>query len=714
MLNHTERLNEFFNHPNLKAFKEHGFLPEFKSGDAHVVGVCMFCGSYSSKSESGVKPSFHINVEEKKWDCKICGKNGGYQVFLREIINWAEEAASVRILRRLSDERGIRVSTLRAHRVGYNMVNKKFVLPVMDLENETILNIRHFKRGKNLRTTSGGNTGLYGGNVLNLSNRSEIDVVWLVEGHWDKMVMWEILRRLQIKNEVAVSVPGAQQFKSEWIALFRNKVVNVIYDNDHDYEVGNKTELGAGKKGMIKVYGMLKGQAETLNFVHWPSRFKSGFDIRDLYNRNNNSPRKTRKILINFLEDLPKDIEKSDAGQVLLKTENVYDGEGCPIEEVYEVFNKWLKLKNNDVIDMAYATIVANRLNGCPVWLFLVGPSGCGKSEVIMSFKDHKYIESISSLTANTLISGANFTGGNDPSLVPYLDKMVLAIKDYTAIMGLDRTTQIKIVSDLRDAFDGECAKIYGNGRRVKYDSKFGIIAGVTGMIDIASEGLTALGERFIRYIVPVDKTLKGERDVLRRVKANRKQGGRETMQKELRTIGNRFLNFDFGEEPEIPTEMENRLFALVQLTGILRASIVRDFRTDDISYKPMQEYCTRLADQFMGLAAALPMIKREKCFNMEHFKLLKYTAKGTIPSREEEVIRKLYKNNMNGRYTQDEISEMLRLPTTTTRKVIDNLTAFKALRKHKTKRASFTNDNALWSLHKKVLGLIEECEFYG
>ncbi|OHB52351.1 MAG: hypothetical protein A2Y12_19495 [Planctomycetes bacterium GWF2_42_9] len=176
------------------------------------------------------------------------------------------------------------------------------------------------------------------------------------------------------------------------------------------------------------------------------------------------------------------------------------------LERFKEVCRKYLVIENDEYIDVQFAVIFANRfLDSKPVWAYLVGPPGAGKTEILQAFGDCEGIYMLSSLTANTLISG-KICGENeaDPSLIPQLDGKVLIIKDFTPILTGRREVRTEVLGQLRDAYDGTSCKAFGTGKAIQYESKFGLITAVTNEIDKHLGALSLLGERFVIYRCPV------------------------------------------------------------------------------------------------------------------------------------------------------------------------------------------------------------------
>lgn len=699
-------------HENLKVFTQHGFIPKRQAGEDEVQGECIFCGSFSSKSRTGKKNSFYINVESKKWDCKICGKHGGFQTFIREVNEFCLDSISSRKLRRLSDNRSLRVVTLKAHDVGYNPHTGNYTIPVFDLENDKLLDIKVFDF-KSLKSTAGcSSSALYYGSDLNSSLGGGSQIVWLVEGHWDRMVIYEILNRLKIDDVRVVAVPSATGYKPEWNQLFEGKDVLVVFDNDWDRELHGREIIGSGKAGMIKVYNILSPVVNSMVFVRWPEKYKNGYDIRDLYRAKLLGAKRTLNTLNKFMVELPPDIEKTKGYNAEPKEK--YTGSGCPIDEVYDTFNRHLQLLNNDIIDITFGTVLANRLEGDPVWLYIVGSSGCGKSEAIMSLDEHRYIESITTLTPATLISGAKFGDAADPSLIPKLNGKILAIKDFTAILGMNQTHQNEIISLLRDAYDGKCAKPFGTGQFKRYDSKFGIIAGVTHIIDIHSEGLTALGERFIKFEVSIDKSIDGERIVLNKVAQNIIKQSKKIMQAELKAIGDKFLNCKFEMIPVVPPKYIKKIIALVQFCEKMRGTVQRHLRTGEITQQAMIGYGTRLTGNFMKLTMGLAQLHRLDEATEEQYRIIKHITRSTPPKNNEEVVHAIVNNGIEQSYTQKSISDMIGLPPLTTKMIVQDLGMLGVLTKDSKSKMDAMGNKILWRLSNDVLRLLDETELYG
>jgi hypothetical protein len=682
---------------NLKTFYQHGF-EEIEEIDIQVRGYCPFCNG----------DKFYINYEIKGWDCKHCGRNGGYQRFLQQITEYCKEQFKGDIIKSLHNNRSISSRLLKSFDIGYNPKTKKYTIPMYNRDKSKVSNIYIFtpnaKKFKMIGTY-GGEQDLIGVDKFD----PKAKIIWLTEGHWDYLVMSEILENLEKEDETVLAVPGVNQLKDTWVSYFKGKNVFVLYDNDHDQTKGGKI-VNPSREGQIKVYNKLKLIANELKFIQWENDLKDGYDIRDLYKDNKLDYTETYTYIVDRLDKYPKGMQISsvDIKEKKEKSE-IYTGEKTPYNQVYEKYQKWLKLRNTEIIDVFYGSLIANRLPGDPIWLLIVGQSGCGKSAMIMSIKDAEDIYSIDTLTKNTLVSGAHGIGGSDPSLIPQLDKKILAIKDFTTILDMHPNDRDEIFAQLRSAYDGEFNKPFGIGILRAYVSKFGIIGGVTRAIELYTEGSTALGERFLRYHFPMSNTQRGRFEVMHKALQNITSKQKDIMQKELREIGTEVLSFNYENMPEMDNDFTDKLVALSDWTSMLRGTVMRDKYTKEITHKAFIEIGTRLVTQLGKLSFGIGMFRGVDKLDKDIYATVKEVARSSIPTKNEEMIKKLYFIKGKNELSVNELSEIIGLPAITVQRIAENLCILGALVKTKILGTMVSK----YSLSKEIKGLIEKIEMY-
>jgi hypothetical protein len=339
-------------------------------------------------------------------------------------------------------------------------------------------------------------------------------------------------------------------------------------------------------------------------------------------------------------------------------------------KKVKECFGKWLYIEDELVLDVVFATVVANRFLGDPVWLFLISAPGGSKSEILRALGTLEEIYMLSSLTENTLISGLK--NKTDPSLIPKLDGKILVIKDFTAILSIHKEARASIIGDLRDAYDGECSKTFGTGERKSYKSKFGLIAGVTPVIDKHWAVQADLGERFLRFRIRLDNRQKA----IERADAN--AGLEQEMRGELSSVSKTFLSS--CEVPpigdiKVESELSKKIMSLAHLLALGRSRVSRDGRDGTIDYEPDPEVGTRIAKQLKLLVAGFACIHDQDHINENSYELVRRVCRDTLPSREAKVLQTMFliREETEVFASTQEVGDRSGFPTDTCKKVLED-----------------------------------------
>jgi MoxR-like ATPase len=611
----------------LKVFEAHGVEFTGQRGD-QVYGYCPF---------SGKEDKFYVNTKNGLWDSKTAGLSGNVAQFLHHRSRSYRAEITSAQLRALSENRQLARDAFRDWEIGWD--GKSYTWPVRDYEGN-VVDIRRFSiRGKLILSTAGAHVGLLGAHRL---KGQPNDPVYLCEGEWDTMALHWLLRSLN-EPGVVVGVPGAGTFKDEWVNWLNGRTVHTLYDADT-----------AGEEGEAKVNEKLKGATRKLTYVHWPDDVPPGFDTRDwiVYGATlRKTPEVCLERLIRRFEDHPKNA-KTETGEtkgriVFSKKKKKVDQWKVPptLEQVHETFSKWLFLRGTDVIDLVMATVLSQRIDGSPAWLFLVGPPGSAKTAIISSIKDVAATYFTSALTAPSLISGANFQGGGggDPSLIPKLNGKVLVVKDFTSILSLPDREQKEIFGILRDAYDGYCAKTFGNGISRSYESRFTVLAATTPKIYDLAESHQSLGERFLKFLVGDNLHHLSEDEVITRAIEN---ADRESaMHAELSSVTKAFIERtrEKVKAPELPDRILQKIVALAKFGARMRGTVSRDFyRNDIVMSRPMAEVGTRLGQQLAKLARGLAMVHNRASVNDDDYVLIKKVMLDTISQRNEDVLREM------------------------------------------------------------------------
>ena len=71
-----------------------------------------------------------------------------------------------------------------------------------------------------------------------------------------------------------------------------------------------------------------------------------------------------------------------------------------------EGIKNWLYIDDEEVLDIVLSGMVAEKVGGDPLWLFLIAPPGGSKTELLRSFTNPEFFHALSDMTSKTLISG--------------------------------------------------------------------------------------------------------------------------------------------------------------------------------------------------------------------------------------------------------------------------------------------------------------------
>lgn len=675
----------------LRIFTAHHMIIR-KGNSKQVNGDCPFCG----------KPGhFYINPENRLWDCKVCGARGNAGTFLykmhRQYMEYLEEPEHDHLYAKLSADRKLPIVAFKAWNVGYDPIGECYTIPVYD-GTESLCDIKRYHIGQKTLSTPGTSSGLF--NRLHMINAK---TVYLCEGEWDGMAMDWLLKINKIKDACAVAVSGAQTFKNGWIPWFQGKEVYCMYDHD-----------GAGEKGQLTVREKLTGVASTLKYIQWPDNFPTGFDVRDWikYGIRVKKPRSCYTNLIQMLSKDPKlpvykDPQHPTTDEVKKEQERLPLNPNMTNEELYATYKKWLYMPDTMVLDLMFGTVFANRLEGDPVWLFFVAPPAGSKSELLMSLSWAEECYPLTSLTPHALVSGTQWGPGKDPSLLPQLDRKVLVLKDFTTILSMNYAARDEIFGILRDIYDGRTEKSFGNGLKREYKVKFGILAGVTPVIETFSTMNQSLGERFLRYRLPLDTKRSEEQKILKAIKNvnNELKMRAELCQAAASIIARK--NPEHDVMPEFTERYLPKVVALAQLAAWLRGVVDRDKFTQQVLYKPSSEVGTRMAKQLVKLAMGVGIFRGTRLLESYEYNCIKHVAIDSCPQRAVMILSALYqaeKQENLAMLKTKEIVDRTFLPQATVLRMMEDLNLLRLVQRVE------VNGNFHWRLTKDVKALATKC----
>ena len=650
-------------------FLQFGFREKSESGNQSI-GNCPICGNADH---------FFINRTSKNstWDCKKCGRAGGYKLFVDTIIKESQKAFTEKTATVLCQSRGLSFATFKRAGIGVHLLSEQYVVPSFN-EQKELISAKLFGESS-YRVVAGQTLAMYTPSQDNTLHGSKI--IYICEGEWDTLTMVEVLSALKIKDAYAIGVPGAGSIiKQDFLPALTDKEIVLLYDNDD-----------AGRNGRDKSIKILTSTTAKLKTIQWPDDTEDGFDIRDLYIYHD----RRAKITFTNINELVVPVK-------IAGPDIVSKGEAPDCKKVYEVFRKWLHLPSTEILDVIFGTVLSAKLSGDPLWMFIVAPPGGTKTEPLLSLTG-PLIETVSTLTVAALISGARLQDGRDPSLIPKLNERLLVIKDFTSILGINPMERDEIFTILRDAYDGECKRILGNGVERSYKSRFSILAAVTPIIESFTEDHAALGERFLRWRHELPKEMSKRIPYIKKALSNVTK--EKQMRAELVEVAEKVLLANYDTIPEIPQAMSDKVISLSQITGLLRATIHRNKYSKEVEHNSFYELATRISKELYKLLYGVTMFRGKKVATDQEYSILVHVARSSITRRIYDTIQIIYENE---KITVPELSEKICLPNVTCRTILENLFTIHTVKKEKEEGESVY----YWSLTDDIKIQIEQSNF--
>lgn len=642
-----------------RIFANHGVDFTDERGD-ELIGTCPFTD----------KPGkFYVNTKTWLWDSKTAGMSGNVTTFLTNIHEDYFDAIDDEQRIALARDRKLPRAAFEPWRIGWT--GDTYVIPVRNYKGQ-VQDLRMYDlKDHVMKSTAGCKVGLLGAERL---KARPTDPIYLCEGEWDAIAMTYLLK-LNNAPGVALAVPGAGTFKQEWVNWFTGRTVHACYDHD--------TPGLKGEDTMIRRIGNV---AKHLTFTHWPAELPDGFDLRDwvVYGLKKKTPDLCFDRLRFLFKKQPRAALHADQPKIkgkviklIIKPKGKRPGKAPTLDEVHATFNKWLHHANLDAVNLMLAVVLSQRMiEGHPIWLFLVGAPGGSKTVTMSAIADYEHVYSTSSLTAHSLISGMHHQGQVDPSLIPRLNDKILAIKDFTSILGLRDQDKEEIFSILRDAYDGKCGKVFGNGVERSYTSKFSIIAAVTPKIYELGDQHQALGERFLKFMMGDNMTHEGEEDIISRAIEN--VDADTQLREELGAVTAAFLagSRENYETPRLDNTWQRRIVSLSQFGARLRGSVSRNaYNAEMMVGKPFAEVGSRLGIQLAKLARALALVHGKPEVTFDEYRVVKKVMLDTISQRNEDFVRLMHEHCTGDQtMTTQELSLASRYPQATVRRVMDDL----------------------------------------
>lgn len=355
------------------------------------------------------------------------------------------------------------------------------------------------------------------------------------------------------------------------------------------------------------------------------------------------------------------------------------------LAKLKKAFHDVYLIEDEFIVDVLCANYISFLLKADPVWTIIVAPSGGAKSEMVNTLNICNYVHPISTITANTIVSGAKLGGGKPASLLHKLSKGtpmeqsgIITFKDLTSLMSEQDVVKKTIMGQLREVFDGKYVKEFGTGESVRWEGKVTVIAAATFKFHDMRQEYAAMGERFIMY----EMDQPDRKEAAHRSMDNQESGEIQDKRQELQRMMKTYLNETVeipAELPSIDEALKDDLLNLAEMTTRARSDVKRAWFSPDKEilevYPP--EMPTRFAASLQTIARSLMILSQNETGILEmpvdyHRILHKYALDSITPGRRK-AMQELSRYNV---LETKGLAMKLDLPTSTLRRNLEDLVA--------------------------------------
>jgi DNA-binding transcriptional ArsR family regulator len=342
-----------------------------------------------------------------------------------------------------------------------------------------------------------------------------------------------------------------------------------------------------------------------------------------------------------------------------------------PIDEVIEVFGRWLILKDPTPLYAVFGAVAANLLEGDPVWLGLIAPPSSAKTEILNSLSELPHVVQASSLTPASFLSATSkkdqsqaATGG----LLAQIGKFgIIVLKDFTTMLSLRPEANQEVFAILREVYDGHYTRHVGTdgGRALTWNGKVGLVFACTETVDKHHSVVSAMGDRYLLCrIGPVEGQF--ERALDHAGEAT------ERMRRELLEVVVRLFDARSAQPRPLSLEERGRISRICSVVVRLRAAVDRDRYSTEIQVVHGAEGTGRLGLSLERLLAGLDTLGVDRDVALNVVEAVAMDSTPPIRRRAYEYLRRITPRTAE----IADIAVNVRIPEKTLRRHLEDLEA--------------------------------------
>jgi hypothetical protein len=393
--------------------------------------------------------------------------------------------------------------------------------------------------------------------------------ILIVEGEKDVDNCWK--RNIPATTNIG----GAGKWREIYNPTFNDGDIIIVADNDD-----------AGRTHAATIANNLKPVAARVRVLdlaqHWhqcPDKgdisdlFNAGFAVEDLNHIIDGLPDWTPVEGVNAARQRHDNAKKFNRG-----------APGATLAQVHAKFKHWLgKDYDLDTLDAMLAVVASERLSGDPPWLLIISGPGNAKTETVQATSGIGAIV-VSTLTSDAaLLSGMpkksrsrNATGG---LLRQTGERGILAIKDVTSILSMNRDLRTTVIAALREIHDGRWVRNIGSdgGLTLEWTGRIVIIGACTTAWDTAHSVVATMGDRFV-----IVRSNSKEGRIESGLQAIRNTGREAQMREELAdAVSSLIATIDPSNPYKVTKPNENIIVHAANLVTLARTGVEIDYRGD-------------------------------------------------------------------------------------------------------------------------------------
>jgi hypothetical protein len=362
------------------------------------------------------------------------------------------------------------------------------------------------------------------------------------------------------------------------------------------------------------------------------------------------------------------------------------------INDAVKVYDRWLILNDHTPVYALLGTVAANLLPGAPVWLGIIAPPSSAKTELLNSISSLPHVVQAATITPAALLSGTpnkQHEKGAQGGLLRQIGSFgIVCLKDFGSILSMHAESRAEAMAALREIYDGEWTRHLGTagGKSLTWKGKLALIFASTEVFDAHHAVIGAMDDRFLMSRL---KPVAGRRQFGRALK--HAGGSIGQMRKELsETVVKLFAK---RREPDTINEQEIKAIGdTIALAVRLRGTVVRDYRSRENEAIYGAEGTARIGLALERLLAGLDSLGMDR---REVLKIVKQVALDSVPQLRRDAYDWVYDNDAKDKFIKtSEVATGLGLPTTTARRILEDLAAHGLVRR---KSAEKKGEADLW-----------------